>query len=87
MLAAFERLAAERCLTWVGRLIESNGEAEHVHMLIELPPTVVLAEFVNAQKTGASRRLRSGVREHLAAAYRTPVLWSRSYCALSCGGG
>ncbi|MCP3024015.1 IS200/IS605 family transposase [Cupriavidus basilensis] len=86
MLAAFERLAAERCMRWGGKLIESNGEADHVHMLIELPPTVALAEFVGALKTGTSRRLRRAFKDELAAVYRTPVLWSRSYCVLSCGG-
>ena len=35
MLAAFERLAAERCMRWGGKLIESNGEADHVHEVVD----------------------------------------------------
>lgn len=86
MLAEFEVQSKERCEAWGGKLIEVNGEADHVHLLIDLPPTVALAEFVNALKTGTSRRLRSVFAQHLEAFYSKPVLWSRSYCALSCGG-
>ena len=57
-LAEFEVQAQERCAAWGGRLIEANGEPDHVHLLIELPQTAALAEFVNALKTGTSRRLR-----------------------------
>ena len=44
------------------------------------------AEFVNALKTGTSRRLRTMFARELAGVYCKPVLWSRSYCVLSCGG-
>lgn len=86
MLESFEQQAKERCEAWGGRLIEVNGEADHVHLLVELPPSIALAEFVNALKTGTSRRLRREFSEHLANVYKKPVLWSRSYCILSCGG-
>jgi putative transposase len=46
----------------------------------------MLADFVNALKTGTSRRLRGTFASHLATFYAKPVLWSRSYCVLSCGG-
>ena len=86
MLTEFETQAKERCAAWGGSLLEANGEADHVHLLIELPPTVALAEFVNALKTGTSRRLRTVFAQHLDGFYSKPVLWSRSYCVLSCGG-
>ena len=86
MLVEFELQAKERCEAWGGKLIEANGEADHVHLLLDLPPTAALAEFVNALKTGTSRRLRSVFGQHLDAFYSKPVLWSRSYCVLSCGG-
>lgn len=86
MLAEFEVQAKERCAAWGGRLIEANGEPDHVHLLIELPPTAALAEFVNALKTGTSRRLRTMFAQELAGVYSKPTLWSRSYCVLSCGG-
>ncbi len=86
MQVSFEGQAKERCEAWGGRLLEFNGEADHIHLLLELPPTVVLADFVNALKTGTSRRLRNEFKEHLASVYKKPVLWSRSYCILTCGG-
>ena len=41
---------------------------------------------MNALKTGTSRRLRTMFAQELAGVYSKPVLWSRSYCVLSCGG-
>ena len=86
MLVAFEAQARTRCEEWGGALVECNGEADHVHLLIELPPTVALADFVNALKPGTSRRLRKEFAEHVRTFYSKPVFWSRSYCVVSCGG-
>ncbi len=86
MLEAFKAMAAERAAAWRGQLIEASGEPDHVHLLLSLPPDVRLSEFVNALKTGTSRRLRSGFAEQVNRHYRKPVLWSRSYCVISAGG-
>ncbi len=86
MLVSFEGQARARCEAWGGKLLEVNGEADHIHVLFELPPKVALADFVNALKTGTSRRLRNEFKDHLGRSYRKPVLWSRSYCVLTCGG-
>ena len=72
--------------TWGGSLVECHGEVDHMHLLIELPPTVRLSTFVNNLKTVSSRLLRKAYGQELACWYRKPVLWSRSYCVLSCGG-
>jgi putative transposase len=86
MLESFEAQARERCEAWGGKVLELNGEADHLHLLLELPPSIALAGFVNALKTGTSRRLRNDFTQHLARFYTKPVLWSRSYCILSsCG--
>jgi putative transposase len=71
---------------WGGTLVECNGDADHMHLLIELPPTVLVSTFVNNLKTVSSRLLRRDYGPALARWYRQPVLWSRSYCVLSCGG-
>ena len=86
MLAQFEKQAAQRCSAWGGSLLACNGQADHVHLLIELPPTAAPADFVKALKTGTSRRLRNFYTDHLRPFFSKPVLWSRSYCILSCGG-
>ena len=71
---------------WGGSLVECYGEADHMHLLIELPPTVRMSTFVNNLKTVSSRLLQKAYGQELARWYRKPVLWSRSYCVLSCGG-
>ena len=86
MLDRFDDLAKERVEAWGGRLIEVNGEPEHVHLLFTLPPKHALADFVNALKTATSRRLRAEFSDEVNRVYRKPVLWSRSYCVISCGG-
>ena len=86
MLDRFAFLTRGRVEAWGGRLIEVNGEADHVHLLFTQPLQYALSSFVNALKTGTSRRLRSEFAAELNQVYRKPVLWSRSYCVISCGG-
>lgn len=68
-----------------GTLLEFNGEADHVHLLLEMPPVHSLSTAVNNFKSVSSRLLR---KRHpaLAEAFRKPVLWSRSYFICSVGG-
>lgn len=87
MLERLREIAAARCDGWGGELIEFNGEPDHVHLLVSLPPTAAPANFVNTLKTTTSRLIRRDFAQHLAAVYwRKPVFWSRSYCIISCGG-
>jgi putative transposase len=67
-------------------MLECNGEPDHVHLLVTLPPATALSEFVNALKTGTSRRLRAEFPEEVDRWDSKPVLWSRSYCVMSVGG-
>lgn len=72
---------------WEGALIEFNGEADHVHLLISVNPKTQPSKLVNNLKTVSSRLLRKDFSEYLAEIYRgQPIFWSRSYCILSCGG-
>jgi len=67
------------------KLIEINGENDHIHLLIEYPPKLAISNLVNSLK-GVSSRL---LRKHLPAInkyYWKGVLWSPSYFASSCGG-
>lgn len=86
MLGVIERLAKERCASRDGELVECNGEADHVHFLVSLPPHIALSEFVNALKTNTARTLRRDFRGELHRWYREPVLWSLSYFVMSVGG-
>ena len=78
MLSRFREIAEARCTGWGGKLLELNGEADHVHVLLELPPNLDLSVFVNNLKTTSSRLLRKEFAHKLNRVYRKPVLWSRS---------
>lgn len=86
MLSVISASAQERCESRDGELLEINGESDHVHLLASLPPHIAVSEFMNALKTNTARVLRRDFKKELDAWYSEPVLWSRSYCAISVGG-
>ncbi len=47
------------CTSLSAHLIEVNGEEDHVHMLVEYPPTLQLSRLANLLKGSSSRRLRA----------------------------
>jgi putative transposase len=71
---------------WSCELIEFNGEADHVHLLIQTNPTVQLSKLINNLKTVSSRLIRRDFGGYLSRIYRKPVFWHRSYCLISSGG-
>lgn len=73
------------CADFNARLIECNGEDDHVHLLVEYPPQISLSKLVNSLKGVSSRRLRQH-RPEVRGRYFKGVLWSPSYFAASCGG-
>ena len=73
------------CEDFEARLVEANGEDDHVHVLVEYPPKVAVSKLVNSLKGVSSRRLRQ-LHPEIAHRYYQGVLWSSSYFAASCGG-
>ena len=67
------------------KVMACDGEADHLHLLVEYPPKLSVSVLVNAFKGTSSRRLRQA-RPDIAAKYWRGVLWSRSYFAASTGG-
>jgi REP element-mobilizing transposase RayT len=60
-----------------GVLYRINGMEEHVHILLSLPPTLALADFMRDMKAETSRMLkRTAGFEHFTA-------WGEGYAALS----
>jgi REP-associated tyrosine transposase len=57
-LTAMEPVLAAVCADFGAALVEFNGEDDHVHLLVEYPPTVQLSKLVGSLKGGSSRRLR-----------------------------
>jgi len=79
--AIFEKV----CVDFQAQLVEMNGEAEHVHLLIHYPPKHSVSGLVNSLK-GVSSRLLRIERPDMEKRYWNHVLWSPSYFAASCGG-
>ncbi|KAM3090304.1 IS200/IS605 family transposase [Phormidesmis sp. 146-12] len=65
------------------QILEFNGEADHVHVLIEFPPKLSISQMVNALKGVSSRRY--GQAGH-PKPYGKDALWSPSYFVSSVGG-
>jgi putative transposase len=86
MLERLRVIFLETLEKWRCELIEFNGEADHVHLLIKTNPAVQLSKLINNLKTVSSRLIRRDYRGHLSRIYRKPVFWHRSYCLISSGG-
>ena len=66
-------------------LIEMNGEADHVHLLVSYPPKLAVSVLVNNLKSVSSHRIRA-LNTHIPRQSNRGALWSRSYFASSAGG-
>lgn len=86
MLSRLEEILLDLCQKWNCKLIEFNGEADHVHLLFQYYPQMELPKFVNNIKSVTSRRLRSEFTEEVDKFYWKKVLWNESYFIASCGG-
>ncbi len=67
-------------------LVEFNGEDDHVHLLVNFPPTVELSKLINSLKGVSSRILR---RDHWPRVKRFlwgNNFWARSYYCGTVGG-
>ena len=57
-LTRAEEIIRAACPDYETSLAEFNGEANHVHLLVNLPPKVALSKLVNSLKGVSSRKLR-----------------------------
>jgi len=86
ILARLKEIFAKLCETQKCGLVEFNGEADHVHLLVDLAPDIAISKLVNILKTISSREIRKEFKEHIAKFYWKPVFWTSAYCAISAGG-
>ena len=85
-LARMEEIMRAICDDFEVQLVEFNGEANHVHLLVNFPPKVALSKLVNSLKGVSSRRLRQEFPDLVRHYWRAQRLWSGSYFAGSVGG-
>jgi putative transposase len=72
------------CKDFESELTEFNGEADHIHILINYPPKVCVSKLINSLKGVSSRKLKEKFPE-IRKYYWKNHLWSPSYFAASCG--
>ncbi len=65
------------------KVLELNGETDHIHVLIEYPPKLSISSMVNALKGVSSRRYGQA---GFVKPYGKDALWSPSYFVSSVGG-
>ena len=79
----FDRLLKQ----WECELMEFNGEADHVHLLLSTHPKAQPSKLINNLKTVTSRMIRKEFTSHVSRFYyKKPVFWSRTDCFISVGG-
>ena len=69
------------------RIIEMNGEADHIHILFECGPEISPLTLANVLKTRSARFVRRDLHEEVKKFYRSdkPMFWSNSYFVCTVG--
>jgi putative transposase len=86
MIQRLSEIFADLCEKWNCKIIEFNGEDNHIHLLFQYYPQMELPKFINNIKSVTSRRLRKEFAEEINRVYWKQVLWNESYFIASCGG-
>jgi len=85
MLADLREVFAEILMGWRCSLLEFGGEADHVHLLIDIHPALQISVLNNNLKAASSRRIRAKYADHLRRFYWKPFFWHRAYYVGSVG--
>lgn len=86
MLSRLREILSDVLKQWDGEIIEFGGEADHVHLLFEVGPTVKLSDLVKNLKSVSARRMRQEFSAELKPYYWKPYFWNRAYALISVGG-
>lgn len=84
-LARLHEIVESLMSQWECKVIEFNGESDHVHILFQYHPNITISKLVNNLKSVSSRRLRQEFPE-IEQTYHKDVFWNGSYFIASCGG-
>jgi putative transposase len=85
-LTRLEEIMRAVCDNFETGLVEFNGEANHVHPLVNFPPKVAISKLVNSLKGVSSRRMRQEFPDLTRHYWRAQRHWSGSYFTGSVGG-
>jgi putative transposase len=86
ILEELRRIFTRVCIDFEARMVEFDGEDDHVHLLANYPPKVSVSALVNSLKGVSSRMIRLAKYPGIGRQLWGGALWSPSYFAGSCGG-
>lgn len=86
MKQRLQEVLANVCIKTKCRLTEFNGEADHVHLLVDFHPDNRLSALIGSMKSASSRIIQKEFADELLRVYSKPVFWSGSYYVASTGG-
>lgn len=86
MLTRLGEIVGDLCDKWDCKMIEFNGEGNHIHLLFQYYPQMELPKFIGNIKSVSSRRIREEFEKEVDQVYWKKVLWNESYFIASCGG-
>lgn len=76
----------ETCEQMDCELLEFNGEDDHIHILISIPPKHSVTNVVSKLKGKSSYFIRKEFWDHIKKKLWGEHFWSPSYCSVTCGG-
>ena len=86
MLERMNDIFKETCEQMGCELLEFNGEDDHTHLLVTMPPKLSVAILVGKLKGKSSYFLRNAFWDKIKTKLWGKHLWSPSYCSVTCGG-
>jgi len=86
VLEALKECFVGVCAKFGATLKECDGEADHVHLLVEYMPKMAVTALVNSLKGASSRVIRKRGFPEVRRVLWGEHFWSPSYFAASCGG-
>ena len=86
MLARLTEIFTATCRSWRCELVACNGEADHVHLLIDGHPAMNLARMVGNLKTVSARYIRKEFATELQPYFWKAKFWHNAYAVTSAGG-
>ena len=86
MIDRLKDVVTDLCDKWNCKIIEFNGEDNHIHLLFQYYPQLELPKFIGNIKSVTSRRLRQEFSNEISKFYWKKVFWNESYFIASCGG-
>ena len=86
MIEAIAEVFQRICTKKKSKLLQLDGESDHIHALLDIHPDNNISQLVASLKSSSSRIIRKQFQSEIDKVYSKPVFWSGSYYVASCGG-